>query len=373
MEIWKDIPKFKGYEASNLGRIRVKGGNFISQVLTGKPQYWYVNLYEDYQNKSRENRKLRRVHNLVAQAFLPNPEGKKGVDHIDRNPYNNNLSNLRWATHKENMNNTKHNVRLSSGVLVREYLQGMFGVEYTDNHYRQFIRFRDNCDNTDEALAEYVRWLSLGETFLEKVEYQGELYYREELAKHLNLESYSQFLELLASGWDYEDIRRGFKRFTGNGFTTRDYWFPTRDDLISHFKLTGMHKYYKGVEDGMWLEEALAPQPPAYTVIIDGVEYAGTLKELSETFNKTSSAVETRIRRLGMTLEEALTMKSRRVIKHTTNGETKRNSKWYRHFGIPAKQASNYNYLSNRTFRDTLEHFGIDTSNMEIIACGDVE
>jgi hypothetical protein len=46
------------------------------------------------------------IHRLIMLAFnIPNPENKEEVDHIDSNPANNKLSNLRWATHTENMNN----------------------------------------------------------------------------------------------------------------------------------------------------------------------------------------------------------------------------------------------------------------------------
>ena len=45
------------------------------------------------------------VHRLLAMVFIPNPDNKPLIDHIDRNKMNNNLSNLRWATYKENNDN----------------------------------------------------------------------------------------------------------------------------------------------------------------------------------------------------------------------------------------------------------------------------
>ena len=45
------------------------------------------------------------IHRLVAQAFIPNPDNKPFIDHIDGNPRNNNVENLRWVTAKENSNN----------------------------------------------------------------------------------------------------------------------------------------------------------------------------------------------------------------------------------------------------------------------------
>ena len=47
------------------------------------------------------------VHRLVAQAFIPNPENKPQVDHIDSNPLNNAASNLQWVTQEEQLNNAE--------------------------------------------------------------------------------------------------------------------------------------------------------------------------------------------------------------------------------------------------------------------------
>lgn len=79
-------------------------------------------------NYNTGNRKLVSVHRLVAEAFIPNPDNLLVVDHVDRNPKNNHVSNLRWATHLQNILNSdtrkakmKEVVCLKNGKIIKKY------------------------------------------------------------------------------------------------------------------------------------------------------------------------------------------------------------------------------------------------------------
>lgn len=109
MEEWRDIEGLEGrYQVSNHGNVRsvarMHGGRNIPSVVKKLEVHWkgyhYVKVW-DYIPRPYIKRKYF-IHRLVAIAFLPNPEGKPIVNHLDRNKGNNHISNLEWATESEN-------------------------------------------------------------------------------------------------------------------------------------------------------------------------------------------------------------------------------------------------------------------------------
>ena len=98
-EEWRDIKGYEGlYQVSNLGQVRNKEGKILKQQVNEGHGHKSYRVQLGPSGK----RKNFFVHRLVAQAFLPNPNNRPCVDHIDHNPFNNCLLNLRWASYSEN-------------------------------------------------------------------------------------------------------------------------------------------------------------------------------------------------------------------------------------------------------------------------------
>ena len=100
-EEWKIIKDFPNYEVSTLGRIRKD--NYIMKFPNDKDGYLKTAL------RNENGRRYFRVHRIVAETFLENPEKKPVVNHKNGKKDDNKLSNLEWCTISEN---TKHGFRV---------------------------------------------------------------------------------------------------------------------------------------------------------------------------------------------------------------------------------------------------------------------
>ena len=105
-EIWADVKGYEGrYKISNFGRVKSIGrfsiqNHWIPEKILKQHKsqggYLETSLYID------GKRTHKKIHRMVAEAFIPNPNNLPEVDHIDTDKNNNCVSNLRWVTHQEN-------------------------------------------------------------------------------------------------------------------------------------------------------------------------------------------------------------------------------------------------------------------------------
>lgn len=151
MEIWKDVEGYEDYyQVSNFGRVRSKdrlrsNGDRGYCKVKGKILKNAKNElgYHILGLSVNGNRKMVKVHRLVAKAFISNPERKPFVNHMDGNPQNNHVSNLEWCTQKENMQHA--------------YDSGLMKSNFTKNKEKILEEYTKNLDTNVKQLARKYR------------------------------------------------------------------------------------------------------------------------------------------------------------------------------------------------------------------------
>lgn len=163
-EIWKNI-EFKDthpiesyrtyeriYQISNLGRVKsiqyYKRKGKIEKILKFKKARGYHSVRIPTNTRGKNTY----ISHLVAKAFLLNPNKLKYIDHIDRNTYNNCVSNLRWCSFQENLGNrgiSKHN---KSGYKGVHFSSGKWVAQICCNKKTYYLGF---FNTSEEAALAY--------------------------------------------------------------------------------------------------------------------------------------------------------------------------------------------------------------------------
>jgi hypothetical protein len=216
-EIWREIEDFKHYYISNYGRLKSvfphKKEKFLKDIID-QDGYIRNGLTKDKKIKQKPR------HRLVAEAFIPNPENKPSVDHINRDEKtNNNVSNLRWATYKEQANNIGFvkNQENGYGSHIIERIDKDGNIIETYNSYALCAEwiitiFNENNVLTknkhENQLKDLTRNLGqiIKKSILNKTEYYGFLWRYKSVISTLENEEWRQISEKIIPSIVLEDI-----------------------------------------------------------------------------------------------------------------------------------------------------------------------
>lgn len=155
-ETWKPIPGYEDYyEVSTLGRVkRIKGkkGTHIGRILEGTLRNGYLTV----ELASDDAAKVYRINRLVAQTFIPNPENKLEVNHINGIKTDNRVENLEWATHNENIQHAWETglIRMTAAQRkkISEVNTGRHPSEATRSKMREAQKRRDYSEEDKRKL-----------------------------------------------------------------------------------------------------------------------------------------------------------------------------------------------------------------------------
>lgn len=153
---WKLIEGFDGiYSVSNYGDVKNnRTGRLMKQRKTEKG-YLHINLTKN------GKRKAMRINRLVAQVFIPNPENKPQVNHIDFNRENNCVNNLEWVTAQENTQYSVCNRKLPGQQKKRNNKTGERNITHYNGYYVVRIYGKKYVSKSFKNIDDAKQWRDL--------------------------------------------------------------------------------------------------------------------------------------------------------------------------------------------------------------------
>jgi hypothetical protein len=135
-----EIVNYANYTIHPDGTVYSKNYNRCIKTFLNDTGYLRIRLSNEV------NKKNILIHRLVAEHYIPNPNNYTQVDHINRIKTDNNVSNLRWVTHRENQHNKVNNVE---HINIHQRLNGTYRVRIRYQNKRMFDK---TFDKLEEAI-----------------------------------------------------------------------------------------------------------------------------------------------------------------------------------------------------------------------------
>lgn len=204
VEVWRDIIGWEDcYRISSFGRVESKDkirlktrqGKLVPARYKGRMMKWLISNagYARVDCRDGDRNFHYSVHRLLATAFIPNPENKPTVNHKDGNKLNNNISNLEWSTHSEQMQHALENKLLIPGGkrVVSPKVRKEIYQYYLENQVSANVlskKFNITWDMASEIISGKTepKWKIPHETLLEIVRLGKQGWSAEDLGKKFN-------------------------------------------------------------------------------------------------------------------------------------------------------------------------------------------
>ena len=161
-EVWKDIDGYEGlYQISNLGRVKSLARNemFCKRPETILKPFLCGSGYQEIILTKNAERKPKLIHRLVAEAFVPNTDGRREVNHKDGNKGNNVVANLEWVTPSENQKHSRKVLNAQSFkrkvVCVESSVEYESITEAADKNGLQSTLIWKCCNGTQRTTGGY--------------------------------------------------------------------------------------------------------------------------------------------------------------------------------------------------------------------------